>query len=329
MPAKKKTREEQKDASPRIASPKASSPSRQTYRESPQRKFQLGSHLSIAGGYYKAVESASRLGCDVVQIFTKNNNQWKAKPISDSDVEMFQSAIDRHQIHSPVSHASYLINLASPNQELWQKSIDAMVIEIERATKLRLIGVVMHPGAFVSSSEDEGLAAITRGIEEIFSRTESHSAPLLLENTAGQGSCLGWRMEHLQQLIEPFRNSGRIGWCLDSCHAHAAGFDLSQIQGLRHLIQSIDECGIGEDLKAVHLNDSKREAGSRVDRHEHIGHGTIGELGIARFIQHPLFSGQPMYLETAKGDDEDGNEWDAVNLQRTRALAMRRLKPVV
>ncbi|MBM4075805.1 MAG: deoxyribonuclease IV, partial [Planctomycetes bacterium] len=161
----------------------------------------FGSHLSIAGGYYKAVEAAAELGMDTVQIFTKNNNQWRAKPLVDSDIKLFRDALDRTEIQQPCAHNSYLINLASPNDELWQKSIEAMIEELQRADMLGLSGVVMHPGAFVSSSEEEGQARIVKALDEIHKRTKGLACETWLETTAGQGSCLGHRFEQIGDVI--------------------------------------------------------------------------------------------------------------------------------
>jgi len=171
----------------------------------------LGSHLSIAGGYYKAVDAAAELGMDCVQIFTKNNNQWRAKPLADEDVARFREAIDRTGIKMPCAHDSYLINLASPKPELWQKSLDAFVIELERAEALGLAGVVMHPGSFVESSEEEGLAKIVEGIDITLEKTAGFATEIWLETTAGQGTNLGHRFEHLQYIIAEVVPAARQG----------------------------------------------------------------------------------------------------------------------
>lgn len=281
----------------------------------------FGSHMSIAGGYYKSVEAAREVGCDCVQLFTKNNNQWKAKPITDEDVAIFRDRLESLHISHPLSHASYLINLASPDDELWNKSIEAMAIEWERAEQLGLIGVVVHPGAFVSSDEESGLKRIRQAIPKIFKLAKPKTSWLLLENTAGQGSCLGWNMNQLSVMLEGIRDKYQVGICLDTCHAHAAGYDLSVSSGLKKLTQELDALELSDLVKAIHLNDSKKGANSRVDRHEHIGHGTITREGFQRFLKDPHFKNLPMYLETEKGESEDGREWDVVNLEVLRELA--------
>ena len=281
----------------------------------------LGSHMSIAGGLYRAVERAADLGCDIVQIFTKNNNQWAAKPIAESDCSLFKAALTRTGVSRPLAHASYLINLASPKEELWQKSIDSMVIEWQRAELLGLDGVVMHPGAFVESTPEAGLERIAKAIREIHDRVAPKSAWLLLENTAGQGSNLGWNMEQLGWLLERTGDALQVGVCLDTCHAHAAGYDFSTADGFKSWDKDAKKHNVLGAIRALHLNDSKKGCGSRVDRHEHIGLGTIGLEGFERVLRHKTLKTLPMYLETEKGMNDDDEEWDAINMQVLRKLA--------
>jgi len=281
----------------------------------------LGAHMSIAGGYYKSVQAAAELDMDVVQLFTKNNNQWAAKPITDAEVEQFRASLQTTGVTNPLSHASYLINLASPKPDLWEKSIDGMVIEWQRAEQLGLDGVVMHPGAFVDSDEASGMQRIVDAIRIVHQRANPKTSWLLLENTAGQGSCLGWSMEQLAWMLERTGESMQVGVCLDTCHAHAAGYDFSTKEGFQAWERESKKLGILDAIRALHLNDSKKGCGSRVDRHEHIGHGTIGREGFARVLQHRVLKKLPMYLETEKGDNDDGEPWDAVNLRVLRELA--------
>lgn len=281
----------------------------------------LGAHMSIAGGYFKAIEAAAELSMDVCQLFTKNNNQWAAKPITTADVDLFQNSLKTTHITNPLSHASYLINLASPKDDLWEKSIEAMVIEWQRAEQLGLDGVVMHPGAFVDSSQEQGMLRIVEGIQRVHRIVQPGTSWLLLENTAGQGSCLGWSMEQMAWLIERTGEAMQVGMCLDTCHVHAAGYDLSSIEGFKAWERECKKLGLLESIRALHVNDSKKECGSRVDRHEHIGHGTIGVEGFRRVLRHRLLKKLPMYLETDKGDNDEGEAWDAVNLRVLRELA--------
>src|SRR5262245_59226403 len=186
----------------------------------------LGAHKSIAGGYYKAVAAAAAAGCDCVQLFTKNNNQWRAKPLTVEDALRFQSALRELGITHPVAHDTYLINLAAPDEAMWRKSIEAFVIEIERAEFLGIPYVVAHPGSYTSSSEEAGLRRIIQALDEVHRRTAGIQAKCLLENTAGQGSSLGWRFEHLAAILDGVQDTDRLGVCLDTCHLFAAGYAL-------------------------------------------------------------------------------------------------------
>lgn len=279
----------------------------------------LGAHMSIAGGYYKAVEAAGKLGMSTCQVFTKNNNQWRAKEISDEDVKLFQDALKTHKIGHPTSHASYLINLGSPADELWQKSIEAMAVELQRAARLGIRYVVMHPGACVTLSEAEGIARVAAAIDEIHRRLPECAAEILLENTAGQGSCLGWKFEHLAEIIAATRQPERLGVCFDTCHAYAAGYDLSQADGYKQMWKTFDKVVGIERVKAIHLNDSKKDLGSRVDRHDHIGRGKIGLEAFRLLLNDKRFRKAPMYLETPK-EEENGEPMDVVNLRVLRSL---------
>jgi deoxyribonuclease IV len=279
----------------------------------------FGSHLSIAGGYYKAVEHAAALGMSTVQIFTKNNNQWRAKPLTDEDVRRFQAAVEEHGLRVPCSHDSYLINLASPKEELWEKSLEAFVVELERAEALGLTGVVMHPGSYVESTEQQGLTRIVDALDRVHKRTKGFRVQTWLEVTAGQGTNLGYRFEHLGEIIRRSKEPERFGVCIDTCHIFAAGYGLKTREEYDATMQELDE-QVGLDrVRAFHLNDSKREQGSRVDRHEHIGEGHLGLEPFRFVVNDPRFADLPMYLETKK-EDRDGEEMDAVNLRTLRGL---------
>jgi deoxyribonuclease IV len=279
----------------------------------------LGSHLSIAGGYYKAVEAAAALKMDCVQIFTKNNNQWRGKPLSPEDISLFRDAIERTGIRMPCGHDSYLINLASPVESLWKQSLEAFVVEIERAEALGLVGLVIHPGSRVDSSEEEGLRRIIRAIHEALDRTPRAAVQIWLESTAGQGSSLGHRFEHLRAILDGVKVPRRLGVCLDSCHVFAAGYPLSSPADYQATLAQFDAI-VGLDwVRAFHLNDSKRELGSRVDRHEHIGKGCLGREAFRNIVTDPRFAALPMYLETPKGT-VNGRSLDAMNLATLRRL---------
>lgn len=275
--------------------------------------------MSIAGGYYKAVEIAQAAGCDCVQLFTKNNNQWRAKELTDDDVNRFQGALAQLRISHPIAHNSYLINLASPDDALWKKSIDAFVVELLRAERLGIPYVVAHPGAFVTSSEEAGIARIALALDEVHRQTRGIGAQCLLETTAGQGSCLGCRFEQLAAILEKVSDPDRLGVCVDTCHVFAAGYPLAPEKDYEATMTALDRL-IGAPLvKAFHLNDSKRELGSRVDRHEHIGEGQLGLEPFRLLMNDARFSQVPMYLETPKGK-RDGEELDVINLRTLREL---------
>ncbi|MEX0820203.1 MAG: deoxyribonuclease IV, partial [Pirellulaceae bacterium] len=236
----------------------------------------LGAHMSIAGGYYRAVEHAASAGCNCVQLFTKNNNQWRAKEITEDDAAKFRDRLSELNISHPIAHSSYLINLGSPNPELWRKSVDALVIEMQRAELLGLLGVVVHPGSHTTVSEEEGIQNIIRGLDELHARTPGMACRCVLETTAGQGSNLGWKFEQLAEMLNGARHPELLDVCLDTCHVFAAGYPLATPDDYDATMQKFDSL-IGLDrIVAFHLNDSKRELGSRVDRHEHIGRGQLG-----------------------------------------------------
>ena len=294
---------------------------------------------------HKAVEAAAVLGMDTVQIFThspsqwavkpvnppekadsrsgrfltKNNNQWVGKLLTDDDVKLFREAVERAGLQKPCAHNSYLINLASPDDVLWQKSTDALVDELQRAERLGLDGVVMHPGSFVSSSEEAGLQRISTAIDDVHKRTKKFRCQLWLETTAGQGTNLGHRFEHIGALLETVKDSDRLGVCVDSCHIFAAGYPLQTQEDYAATMAEFDRT-IGLDrIRAWHLNDSKKPLGSRVDRHEHIGQGHLGLEPFRHILNDPCFADIPMYLETEKGE-EDGENLDAMNLRVLKSL---------
>ena len=279
----------------------------------------LGAHMSMAGGYYKAVEIAHRCGCDCVQLFTKNNNQWVGKELTEQDVQRFKNTLQELKIKHPISHDSYLINMASPDKTLWKKSVDAFVIELQRAEMLGIPYVVAHPGAFTTSSEQAGLKKIIKALDEVHKQTPDIVACCLLETTAGQGSNLGWKFEHLGTIIDGVKDPDRLGVCVDTCHIYSAGYPLGTKKEYQATMKSLDTTVGLKKVKAFHLNDSKTKFGSRVDRHEHIGQGSLG-LEPFRFLMNDRrFARVPMYMETPKGE-ENGEEFDVMNLRTLRGL---------
>jgi deoxyribonuclease IV len=259
------------------------------------------------------------------RLLTKNNNQWRAKPLADEDVEKFREAIEETGIRFPCSHASYLINFGSPKPELWRKSVDAFVIELERAEALGLQGVVVHPGSFVESNEEEGIERIAVAIRELLETTAGFTTEIWLETTAGQGTNLGWQFEQLRDICEQAGWPARVGICVDTCHIFAAGYPLIKREDYLATMSRFDELIGTQHIRAFHLNDSKKEFGSRVDRHEHIGEGALGREPFRHLLNDPRFAEIPMYLETAKGERErDGKAWDAINLAKLRRLLPRK-----
>lgn len=281
----------------------------------------LGAHMSIAGGYHKAVEAAARSGCHCVQIFTKNNSQWRGKPITDDDAEKFQTALLELGITHPISHASYLINMASPKEELRQKSLDAMAVELQRAERLGIPFVVVHPGSYTTSTDSDGIANICRSIDKIHKQLPDLKTQILLENTAGQGTNLGWQFEQLQAMIEGIDASDRVGVCIDTCHAFAAGYELADPTGYENTIALLAETVDLKRVKAFHINDSKKPFASRKDRHEHIGRGEMGLEPFRNLLNDSRFNEVPMYLETPK-DDEVAADADSMNLDTLRGLKL-------
>lgn len=277
----------------------------------------LGAHESISGGYDKAVERAHLCGCNCLQLFTKNNNQWAARDITLPEAERFRGAMHTLGITDPIAHDSYLINLASPDPRLWEKSVDAFVAELHRAEILGIPYVVTHPGAFTTADEEAGLRNIVRAINEISGQTGSLKARCLLETTAGQGTALGWRFEQLAEIFERVKEPDRLGVCFDTCHVFAAGYPLGTPTDYDATMAEFDRLLGVERIKAFHLNDSRRELGSRIDRHEHIGRGRLGIEPFRLLLGDPRFQAIPMYLETPKGI-EDGEDLDAVNLRVLR-----------
>lgn len=279
----------------------------------------LGAHMSIAGGYEKAVQEAHRCGCDCVQLFTKNNNQWRAKPIADDEVLRFQRELQNRSINFPISHSSYLINLASPDATLWKKSLDGFVVELQRAEQLGIPYVVVHPGSYTTSSEAAGLRRIIRALNEVHKQTRGTKSSCLLETTAGQGSALGWRFEHLARILDGVKEPDRLGVCFDTCHVFAAGYPLGTEKEYKATMREFNTIIGVKQIKAFHLNDSKRKLGSRVDRHEHIGRGEMGRGPFRWLLNDRRFGKVPMYLETPKGD-EDAGPLDVINLKTLRGL---------
>lgn len=270
-----------------------------------QERLCLGSHLSVSGGSWKAVKEAQELGLRSLQIFTKNASRWIQRPIEEKEAQRFREEMEKWGDHPVTSHDSYLINLASPKEELYQKSIDAFTDEIERAEMLGLDYLVMHPGAHVGSGVDAAIERISEGMKECFRRVPHVKTRILLENTAGGGSTMGRSFEELKDLLDAIDTPERTGTCLDTCHMFAAGYELRTESGYQDTMKSLDKTVGARRVFALHLNDSKGDLGSHLDRHMHIGEGLIGRKGFELIINDDRFGGIPKMLETAKENDMD------------------------
>jgi len=276
----------------------------------------LGAHVSVAGGLDNAFARGLESHCTALQVFTKNANRWQGKPISNDDAIAFQQAWQKSGIGPVIAHDAYLINLASPKQDVWEKSKAALRDELLRCAQLGITGLVMHPGAHLGTGVETGVERIREAFREILPETPPE-VRLLLENTAGQGTYLGGDFAHLAALLEGF-DEDRFGVCFDTCHAHTAGYDLSTSESYTEVMAEFDRLVGLEQIKAFHLNDCLKPCGSNLDRHTHIGQGTIGRTGFACLMQDQRLAAIPMLLETPKGDD---GEMDRVNLALLRELA--------
>lgn len=290
-----------------------------------------------------ALDAAEGLGLDCVQVFTKNQQQWKVRPLDPGAVAAWRErvaglgwgdGIDGEGLARIVSHASYLINLASPNDELWEKSIGLMTVEIERCEELGIPLLVHHPGAFTTSDRESGLKRIAQAYKKLLKSTKGFRTVCCLEDTVGSGSNMGRTFEELAELrgmiVDLTGAPERVGFCFDTCHAHAGGYDFASRADAEGVLDAFDElCGL-EHLRAVHLNDSVGEAGSRKDRHAHIGEGTIGnpkgrkqalkDSGFAAVMNRAELAHVPKILETPKGEDEKGRAFDTLNVGRLKRM---------
>lgn len=301
----------------------------------------LGSHLSISGGIYKAVEASSPLQCDCLQVFTKNQRQWKVKPLIADEIDRFRAAIEergwKDEPSRVVSHNSYLVNMASPDPEGWEKSVSLQREELERCEVLGIPACVAHPGAHLEGkrkpgdpnilhqpptpAEEKGLARIVEALDRLEEETRGYRVRTALENTVGSGTNLGYDPGQLAWIRDRVKVPERVGFCFDTCHAVAAGHDMSTDEKALEVLERLDSTiGLGQVL-AVHLNDSIGAVGSRKDRHAHIGDGTCGEACFRAVLRVAAWRDIPMVLETEKEEGPDGRTWDEINLDRLRCLS--------
>jgi deoxyribonuclease-4 len=292
----------------------------------------FGAHLSIAGGVERAVERACAIRADCLQLFVKPPQQWRFQPLHDKDAERFRSSAAGAGLSPLVGHASYLVNLASPDEALWEKSVACLLAEWDRAERLGLAYLVLHPGSHTGGGEAAGLARIAGALERLHRErptSPGRSLPavagpgqrcrILLETTAGAGSTLGGRLEHLKYLVETSEAGDRLGIAIDTCHLFVAGYDLRTQSAVDETLGKIDEAVGLRRVAVVHVNDAKGALGSRRDRHEHIGRGRIGREGFRALVNHPALAQLPFILETPKRDAR-GRAMDPVNLRTLRRL---------
>ena len=277
--------------------------------------------MSIAGGVDKAPLRGREVGCDAIQIFTKSNRQWRARPLGDDEVEAFSTNLKAAGIGPVVAHDCYLLNLAAPVAAVWKRSVAAFREELERAERLGIPYLVTHPGSHLSAAEADGMARVAEALNVLHAALPRHRVRILLETTAGQGTSLGHRFEQLAAILEQVEAAHRVGLCLDTCHLFAAGYDIRSPKGYGEMMRALVTCVGHARVKAIHLNDSRQGLGSRVDRHAHIGEGHLGAAAFRLFLNDPRFRAVPMILETPK--DEDFVTADRRNLARLRRLLNR------
>jgi len=282
----------------------------------------FGAHMSIAGGLYQAILIAQKHRCQAVQLFTKSCQQWKARELTAEEISTFRRTFRKSGVRLAMAHDCYLINLASPQKELYRQSVEAFIVEYERAEQLGLRYLVTHPGSHIDSGEDAGLSRVAKALDEVHGRCPRYRVQVLLEVTAGQGSNLGHRFEHLAKILSLVKEPNRLGVCLDTCHVFAAGYALSPRQEYQATMQAFDRTIGLKRLRAFHLNDSQKPLDSRVDRHAHIGRGCLGLEPFRLLVNDPRFRRHPMVLETPKEETPEG-DMDVVNLKVLRSLLRR------
>lgn len=276
----------------------------------------LGAHVSVAGGLGKALERAADLECSAIQIFVKNGSQWRGRVLADEEAEAFCASHACSAVGPLMAHASYLINLAAPEGEIREKSVEALADELTRCARLRVGGLVVHPGAHVGAGDEAGIARVAAALDRVLAMVpDAVPTRVLLENTAGQGTCLGHRLEHLAQIRAQISAPHRVGVCLDTCHAFAAGYAIHEAAGYEDFMAAVVEILGLAALGGFHLNDSVKPFASRRDRHAHIGEGEIGLDAFARLLQDPRLESVPMVVETEPGDEMEGHRRDLAVLR--------------
>ncbi len=281
--------------------------------------YLLGAHMSIAGGMHTSVERASKIGCNVMQVFVKNNNQWRGKKLSDKEILLFKEKLTQSDIKYVMAHDTYLINLCAINKMILSRSRATLKDEFDRCEQLGIEYLNFHPGSHMGQGEVDGIKLIADSLNIIHGQTTGYKVKSVLETTAGQGTAIGYRFEQLQAIIDLIEEKNRMAVCIDTCHIFAAGYNISNEAGWEKTFNEFDDIIGLERLVAFHVNDSKRECGSRIDRHEHIGKGKIGLEGFRLLMNDQRFLDTPKILETPKGEDM---KEDIENIKKLRLLAM-------
>ncbi len=279
--------------------------------------MRLGAHMSIAGGVDKAVERGASIGCETIQIFVKSPNRWAPRKLPPDEVQRFRERQEQTGIRPIFAHDSYLVNVGSPDDALWEKSLTSLLEEVEHSEALGLPYLVMHPGAHMDAGVEAGLDRVARAIDAVHERTPGYRVRILLETTAGAGTVLGRRFEELRGIMDRVKEPGRLAVCFDTCHVFASGYDLRTREAYEATMRELERVIGRNRVLAFHLNDSRGGFGSHIDRHENIGEGQLGLDAFRWLLNDPRWADRPMVIETEKS--EDMHE-DVENLRRLRSL---------
>lgn len=282
--------------------------------------LKIGAHLSIEGGVHRAIERGVELGCKTIQLFLRNNNRWKGREFEDWEIERFKYLAKESGISPLIAHAIYLINLSSPEKNHLAKSISAVIEDLRKCLILGISYLILHPGFHIGSGEKEGIKRFAKSLKEVIGECEG--VEILVENSSGGGTQIGWSIEQLKEIIE--RAGGELGICIDTCHLFSAGYPIHKREGFERTMDEIERKIGLEKIKVIHVNDSKRGCGSRIDRHEHIGIGRIGEDGFRFFLNFKPFRKLPFIIETPKEKGPEGIDMDILNIEKLKRLAMNK-----
>lgn len=276
--------------------------------------MKIGAHMSIGGGVEKSVSRGRDVGCEVVQLFTKSNRRWAASELEPRDQEALRNEQEQTGVEAVMVHMAYLINLASPKPEQFEKSYSAFVEEVERADFLNIPLICFHPGSHTGQGEEKALEQVADAVDRALDELQTSNVRVLIEGMAGQGTSIGYRFEQLHFLLNEIDRPDQVGICLDTAHLHAAGYDLSE-KGYEETFRTFDDVVGLDQLYAFHLNDTEEEIGSHVDRHHHIGKGELGKFPFQRLVSDERFSDLPGVIETPKEED-----WDQQNISLLKQL---------